>query len=466
VGSVYYGLAHDTLVKPILADRDSRIAARSRTRRRSAFVLVAAIALALLGGFLATRDQSNGPRELDVGVLVHGAITSDEAEPVYEFESEGQLAVVMAVPDSNLDAVLELTDPSGNTTEINRGGVGEFEFEVAPSGTAGRYRVGVQGADASASSFALSVNSADIFRIGVGDRVGGSLARRGDVDLYELGGTSGDSSLISVSPDAEFDVVLAVTKPDGTSSVVDAGKAGETEIAFTDPADPGTYRIALWGYEDNSRTYSIAVTPPSSLPLAAGTMTGMAGGDELSLFEFQSRPDGASEVIVTPDETLDVALTLMGEDGLARFDTGESGQVEFAVTDIGFDGPYRMVVSAAAASTGTFRVEVKPLDVVTSGLSEGVEGDVQGRGDVDVFEFEVPAGRTSRITVAPDAQFDVVFEVTGPDGGVTVNDGVEGEAERYSATFTGGPARFRVVVRGFQARTGTYTITVEEEATG
>lgn len=67
VGSVYYELAHDTLVEPILADRlhreQQRSAARSRRRGRILFAATTVVALAILaaGVFLALNPTASEP---------------------------------------------------------------------------------------------------------------------------------------------------------------------------------------------------------------------------------------------------------------------------------------------------------------------------------------------------------------------------------------------------------------------
>src|SRR4029077_17740756 len=109
VGGASYELSHDTLVRPILADRAERRKATSRRHRRFAFIAGAVAALLVLGfvvyrlGFAEGKDSVTS---IEFETPLHGEVQKSGEDEAFAVVARDQPSLVFVEPtdESTLDA--------------------------------------------------------------------------------------------------------------------------------------------------------------------------------------------------------------------------------------------------------------------------------------------------------------------------------------------------------------------------
>ena len=179
VGSVYYELAHDTLVQPILADRLQRQRDRSRRRWRRAGIAAGIAGVALLGAFavVVSRDSdgmgetanTTVPEPAAVPLILGGreAGTIDTAGTA-QFEVTGGTAprlIVVTPTDSaagrSLNAAMSVTNTeTGARRSQDQLGSGSAERMVIPAAPGEKFTVTVTSDDQSTGQFDITMTDA------------------------------------------------------------------------------------------------------------------------------------------------------------------------------------------------------------------------------------------------------------------------------------------------------------------
>ena len=132
VGSTYYELSHDTLVRPILADRAERRKAASRRHRRFAFIAAGVVALLVLG-FFAYRLGFDEGADSVASIEFETPLQREVEQPgdVARFQAiareQPSLVVVEPSEDGTLNASVsadqfEEDTPRGGSAAARRGG--------------------------------------------------------------------------------------------------------------------------------------------------------------------------------------------------------------------------------------------------------------------------------------------------------------------------------------------------------
>lgn len=106
------------------------------------------------------------------------------------------------------------------------------------------------------------------------------------------------------------------------------------------------------------------------------------------------------------------------------------------------------------STTTTADPGADPDEISVDG-EQTVEGTISG-DEPNFHQLAVPDGEVALVTVTPTTDdFDLVL--TG--GGRSFDDGLAGQPETVEVT---GPGTFELSVVGYQAATGSYTVTIEE----
>ena len=138
--SVYYELAHDTLIEPILDHRADMRDLDARRRRRwivgviGAVVVIAAATLAVLVAQPGQRRRRRTTRELAIGEELDGVVAADDGTPFELAVPAGRMTVVTVTPEERdvdeIDLAIELTNAGGTTQFEDRAAAGETERVV------------------------------------------------------------------------------------------------------------------------------------------------------------------------------------------------------------------------------------------------------------------------------------------------------------------------------------------------
>jgi hypothetical protein len=420
VGSVYYELAHDSLTGPILAYRDERIRARDRRRRRILLVAAAVVGVALFGLVLARAARGDGSavsvEELRVGQPLERQLDSAGDLAVFEFNTTNDdLLVVEVDPEPTLGLGLEVTSadeaaeaPSISQFDPNSAASGADAVAVV-GGQEGRYRATVRGA--SAGTFQIEARPIAASSIEVPGAASAQLTA-GGLAVFELDVTDDRPFIVTASPDAQLDVVVAVIDPKGVTTERNRAAKSAPESAV-DGGVTGRYWIVVGSLESTRGSFGLTVEPAEVEPLGIGEeRTGQSSGP-FSLYQLNVQ--GPQPFIVTmssPEQA--VYLELIEPDGThatAHFDN--MGSRQYAVAS-GTPGGYLAVIDGPPSST--FEISAAPVDAVAMEIGDSAAGELADAGAMAVFTFDAVAETSLVVNVAPTSgDLDPVLAVGGPD---------------------------------------------------
>ena len=475
VNSVYYELAHDTLVEPILADRNRRLEGARRRRRSLLWAGAALLALVVVGAlfWLISRggsdDVAGSPALPLNGVLVGQAVVDGDQSASFRIASPGTALITVrptssAGPeDAGTDVAVAITNAAGRTRRQDQFGPGQPERLVVPSGTEGE--VDVTFVDAPTGEFEIGVGELaegdDVQRLDLTDEAtaytsGVEIDEAGGLRVFGLDVEGAAPVAIVVSPTEALgkplDAMIEVIDPTGAELRRDANGSGEPEIVV--PAGVvGHYDIVVRGYDTSVGAFEIAAQTLAGSELTGaageeGTLEGeisQAGG--LRVFAIDSEETSDVEVEVTPTGTgeLDLHLDVFSSEGFSWvYSNGDEGTVEPIVVSGGTPPPSgtpdsgtasrHVLVRGVGSSTGGFEIAAHEL-----AEGPGLEVGESHRSTVDLvdsapsFSFTPPDDATYLWTVTPTdsgSGFDPVVEVLVADRAVSVVDsGAAGSGE-------------------------------------
>jgi hypothetical protein len=478
VGSVYYELAHDTLVSPIHAYSDEQRARRNRRRVRWAAIaagcLVLAIGAALLY-WLVLRSPSDAdsaePLRLgeplirmidEPGDVAGFSITADRERPLRVIVTptvDGEGDEGSEDDASELDIAIELTNAQAVTRQQNQLGRGQPEVIIVPPVPAGalEHRVSVTSFDSSTGSFEVAVEEQESTELGPGEEATGNLAEPGDLAVYRVVADGSEPIAIDIvpvtieadaaggqtqqKPPAPLDVEVELVDPAGIGTRTDSRQAGERESARTGGTE-GEYILVVRGYQASTGPFDIVAAERGVL---LGEIT--APGDEAT-FTFDHAGDEPTGVVVTPDdELLDPVIKIIDPSGSqVDFDLTSAGQAEIALFGQA-EGPYAVTVTGFDTTTGRFGIERTQPAALTPGQPVG--GELTSTAGATPFIFDVSEPGYYAVTVSPDdSRSDFVVTLIAPNGEWRdVDSAGEGEAE--VVVFGGAERPLLVVVRTF-----------------
>ncbi len=474
VGSIYYELAHDTLVPAILADRDARIADRRRRRNRLLAIVAAVVGvLAIVGVAIVAASSGSEPAATDVVMetlpptppLPLGQLeteTLDGTQPSSSFTLDAladRPVVVQVEPDAQLDVVVEVTDPSGATRRVDQlGNGGTEQLVIPPAGESDPAReVRVTASNAADAPFEILADGVDAAALVAGSELTAGIEGEGDAVVYAVDIDTADELIIEVAPvgggagadsgdgaagddKATLDVTIELLGPAGSEArpLVDAGGPGVPERVTV--AGPGRSVLVVRG---KSTTGEFDVATRDKNPVVAPGEVVAGAIDEVgavSEFSFDRAGDDAYAVQVRPDAQFDAVLEIAsGAGDPTVVDTGSQGVAETSLV-VGEGEAIGIDVRGFESSLGSFEVELSDRPTtVTPGTP--VTGE-----KLTVFDVAVEGGAASLLTVEPtepDAQVDV--QAYGPDGSLTVSTTVSG-GQPSPVALGGEPGTHRLIV--------------------
>ena len=318
VGSEYYELAHDTLVKPILADRFERRKATLRRRRRFGFVAVGAVAVLVLG-FLAYRlgfdegSESGAPLEFDI--LLSGEVAKPGAIESFQVVAREEPSLILVEPSEEgaLNAAVALENAAKKRRQADQLGPGQPERIVVPAGQGDQLEVAVSSSDASIGPFTVTQRP---------------------LEVTALRPTARGSEPISGSIDEPGS--LAVFTLDVADEPAVEGAESSIEIVVTSPVEA-----------DTSGSDEASHSPPEQVDPSGGSQAAKPGEK--------------------PDPGLDVEIEVIDPGGVGTStDLLAVGDGERTTVD-GVAGQYLVVVRDHGTSTGSF--EITATEVISTTLS-------------------------------------------------------------------------------------------------
>jgi hypothetical protein len=401
--SVYYELAHDTLIDPILDHREELKAQHARRRRQwivagAVAAGLAALVVGVVVFILRWSDDGEHFQPLVLGVPVDGVVEGGTGDTPFKLTDVGNGETVVTVtPGAGagepIDVAIEVTSAAGVTRLEDRVGPGEAELVVVPrEPTSAAVAVRVTSLNSASGPFTIAA-----------DRVAAGDLRAGQPTIGRV-----------VDPDGI--AVYRVDVDSATPMVVDVIPSGPD----------GVYTPS-----------GLPLLPPTFAP---PTPSGGGGGDgDVGDVEASGKEAKA------PTE-LDIEVEVISGDGSARrVDSAAAGDGErFSVTAA---GPSVVVIRGYQASVGAFVVDAAPTTPLVVGQRHHVQLAPSGRPTSLVFDAASGGPYLARVLPAPGV--DVSLEVLRPDAVVVPADNMG--AGRDEATIVAGPeGQYVLSVSAFQ----------------
>lgn len=447
VGSVYYELAHDTLVQPILADRLQRQRDRSRRRWRRAGIAAGIAAAAALLGVLAVvvSTGSDGMDEtarttmpepaavpLSFGGRETGTIGT-AGTALFEITGGEAPSLIVVTPTDrsavpSLNAAVSVTNTeTGARRSQDQLGSGSAERMVIPAARGEKLTVAVTSDDQSTGPFEITMTDANAGPlVGPGSTPGpqpGSIDPAGSAVVYTV--DSATSVAIDVVPDPDetrrgikdkgLDVTLEVIDASGVGSRIDVGSAGESErTTLNGGSDPIV--LVVRGYESSVGSFKISARHVERTVLVPGiSVDGQLDPDDPPVEYAVAAQQGGLVAIVQPDEAIDMAMEVVGADGTSQFsDSGGPGGVEMVSSVDAGELVFRVVGFDQQGDFVVRAVEPRPLAV---GTRETVPGSAAA------FDVDVAGTDALVLTASPQSDTAVVdVRVFDPNGFVVASE--------------------------------------------
>jgi Novel STAND NTPase 1 len=367
--------------------------------------------------------------------------------------SDDQPLAVEVQPRGSLDVTLGVTDPSGASELADRSFEGGAERVVPVDSSPGQYRVVVTGR--SAGDFSFSFVPVKVLRLGEpeSERITGP----DDSKAFVIDVTKGRPVVVNVVPQGGLDVSLEMTGPNGQVEWAEAASAGGTESAVLMDSSPGRYRAVVTGSSPGE--FRASIEPVDELAVGETTSGTIRAAGDSAAFVFDAPPDQPITIEVTPDEGLDVVLSVTDVDGFLQDGQAAGvGGVEEVFLDGSVSGRHRIVVSGSDSTSGRFELSAVEAQVADMTFGDSVSGTLDRPSAGSVFSFESPNDQPILVHVLPSNSLDAVLDVTAPDGSLWEADaGAEGGPEDIFVD-TGSPGTYQVVVRGYETTTGDFEV--------
>ncbi len=453
VGSEYYELSHDTLVKPILADRSLRRKATSRRHRRFAFIAVGAVALLGLG-FLTYRlgfdEGTDSVASLEFERPTSGKVKNAGDVERFKVVGRAEPSLILVEPSQGdgLDANVVLT----NASKVERGqdqlGREFAERMVVPASPGGQLEVTVGSKDASIGEFEITQAPIDVTELTATDQVGepirGSIDEQGLLAVYSVNVTDvpsaqGVESSIEIvvaspqqddlsnkpgkKPDPGLDVELEVIDPSGVGTSVDLKAAGDGERT-TVGAAVGQYLVVVRDHGTGTGPFEISATKLTYTTLTADEPANgkITSTDVTAAFAIDVPATGSVELTVEPNAGFDPALAgfdpaleIVDPRGVpSSVDSSGEGGAEVAL--LTGEGRHIVRVNGYNGSTGTFTITTStPVDV-----PELVEGSPVKATEPTAFTIVATGDQV--VAVRVDGDLDPFLELDDSQGQVSYFD--------------------------------------------
>jgi hypothetical protein len=509
VGSVYYELAHDTLVGPILGyAAEQRTIQRRRARR---WIVVGAGVAALLVAFLLAYTLGSGSSDdevvavpLEVGEPLTSSI--DEAGDEVRFAlppDEGRTLLVTVLPvagesgsssGGDLNAVVELTIPEGVRRLQNQLGRGQPEHMVVSpaAATTATREVRVTSPDSTTGVFEITLEEVVVTDLQTGSTENGDIAEPGSLAVFRVDPSGADAIAVDITPtpppvtptspsggqeessgqgdgsgregDSDcgkrcLDVVAERVDPTGVGSFFDSNGAGESETVPIVGSE-GPNLVVVRGYQAITGPFTIAATQLEQTLAADEPSTGEIT-PEAEVAEFPlALPGGGTYAIVTvvPDEEFDPVVDIREADGDTQFidNDGQGGAEDALIGDEA--GVYFVSVSGFEGSTGAFTIEVDQQRSEPLVPDQPVSREVGPATDSLLFTVDLDDGGSfALVSVVPDDGVDAFLEVIDPAGEFQYIDN-DGDSGAEDALIGDAPGRYLIRVSGYEGSTGAVEV--------
>jgi hypothetical protein len=310
--------------------------------------------------------------DLTYGETIFGSISTDNSAPSFTFAgSEGDFARILVDPAGDLDVVIDLLDPAGESLVLGEKDLsfgsevmgaflsedGEYTIVVKPftEGDTGDFDVTLEG------PAGVAVSAAD------------TLEEEGEEHAFPFTANEGEIVTVLVDPDDELDVVITVFNEDTDEELITIDSSFGTERRSFHVPEDGNYYFLVAGFvadEDSSEgganvgDYSITMlgSPEVIFELAFGDSVfgKFSAATGMVEFWFGGTTGDTATITLESAEGVDGTIKILDQDDnvLAEIDDAFSGETE--TLSYTFESDDLVIIRAAEffGSSGDFDLYV------------------------------------------------------------------------------------------------------------
>ena len=356
------------------------------------------------GGFeITASDVPSVALEFDEAADGEVGSAGDLASYALDVPADGDVGVTVT-PSGDLDAVLEVVDPAGESTFIDHFGPGGSE--LADLTGAGHHLVRVSGYEGTLGSFEIVAAPLDVGELAQGDSVAATTPVAVEVEV----GSGELLSFVVESDDPESLLSIRIIDPDGrdTGGSV-SSDAGEPATALLEGTSAGTYKLIVGSAEPDT-DFNASFEPVTAQDLREDETVSVAApaAFDVDVIEgqtltFTAEPESADVLLSVSVENTDGPTGTVGTSPSA----GEPAQVSIG----GIPGSYRLIVSSSGARpevTATLRAAESTRLALGSAPVDGVAPTN--------FDIDVTAGERGLLVVTPQGGDTLTLTISSPDG--------------------------------------------------
>lgn len=191
------------------------------------------------------------------------------------------------------------------------------------------------------------------------------------------------------------------------------------------------------------------------------------------IWSFSNSGPAYATITLRPEaNNLDLVLTIIDPAGqtVSRIDRGYAGDMETAVDLLLTDtGLYLIEVSEFFSEAGRYTLDLSlsPSPLYSGGgriqAGQSIQSNLPANGQ-HYWTFSGSAGDLISIVLQPDARFDAILNLYGPDGRqlVVLDEGFSGDAEILSGLQLPADGEYTIMVLSFAGNAGSYTLSLDE----
>ena len=404
VGSQYYELAHDTLIDPVLSERDRR--ERRRTRRVAGVAGVAGVAVLVLAvGSSPFASGSRGTLESGGEVLLEhlnepeeaarfdvGAVRGPAFVTVTGFDGDIRLEVEEDGRTRHQDQFSTDSEPEGESVPerlfLRPDPHGESTREVrvtSPPGDTGEFEISLVSAEPIPLKDALAKDQ-DLSIANPGEAIVLAVTEPGLLSVVPSSSTESRAGKSSGSPTLNTTMEVVKTTTVRDDSNVD-GVGGGRDRAVIGPSGGATTYVVVRGDGGSTGQFRVDARKINSVDVGDRVNSEIGG----TTHSYAPPQDAGDYMVKVVPEKFDAVVELIDlGTGVSEYtwDSGDRGGAESFLMPAGVGDPHLILVSGDGTSTGEFSLEVS--SVVANQLRQDTS-----RTHRKLTVFETPRSRGS-----------------------------------------------------------------------
>ncbi len=446
--------------------------------------------------YVVTLDQivstfvlGEAPKAIDGGHIAAGSDVAGLIAPgetvSWQFTANaGDSFSVFAVPDDELDVILDVQDATGSSI-LAEGPIddsfGEEEITNLTISSDGDYQIVLSGFGGTSGGYTLYLDDAaggvidDGAELTFNSTLAGNIGANGAA-AYTFQGEAGSPVTILVAPDSEADVVVHVLDAEGVTLQETDDSFDDENVLFT-PESSGTYFVQVTEFYGEEASFDITllsgspdnggggeggiaeINAPAALTVIR-EFNSISGNDSVDYVMPASQYRPFSVQVVSVGE-FDALVEVVDPNGTLVVEQDNSFIDEQLVVIPDQNGDYIVTVSGFDSSIGDYEIAISnggPGGVGYEGSVVMASDELENAEDVHNFPLFSLGANPVAVIVIPESGLDVIVEIGDDETSeifATYDDTYGYEKFVYELP---GEGDYFINVQGFEGATGEYDI--------